>query len=1026
MLLKNIGKILLKSIIQGYWCKIEYNNKKNMTTSFMIAVKDIFVDKKLLKCDSFNVAYNYDTEERMLYFDGIQDIDIVEGSTYDKPQELIDNIFNNIEDYSFLDSSVTKDDILDYYRDCFKLDTTPYISKYGLIPGIDNDTIIENGTYKLNDEQFKILADNNFFSSERKKSKKEMNQERYDDFLCMNILSINTKKGLYVLAYRELLLDIKNKTLSPSQNIMINKEFSFSIDDNNINNVESIFKYMPEEDYYLLDDFENNIQEITDSIHKYNNTRISSYKSEIKTDGRPFIISLSKRYTMDVDKEVTELKNLVNSEDYPMPLKVFFGLLNTKLSRRQNYPIFTVDEKCDVSQINAIYTSMRSPVSYIQGPPGTGKTQTLLNAILTAQFNGKTVLVSSNNNIPMDGVYEDILSLKYKDSQLLFPAIRLGSNNNIINAIARIKEMYEIAKKLTPRESLIKSIKTERKSEMEDLVAYLEKYERYTELKENLDSINFILKSATDSMFSINLESRKAIIESELNSIGEISENEFSNYMKIDYHYLFMAIHFETASKLQQLKKERYKELYNIIFMKNEEHEDEQLQICKFRDFMSNENNLKLFLEIFPVIISTNLSSTYLGPTAPNFDMVMIDEAGQCNIMNSLIPISRGKQLLLIGDPQQLNPVILLDKSINKKLMKKYNISEEYNYISNSIYTAYTKIDVVNKETLLKFHYRCNEKIINFSNQKYYHNKLVVKNSNKELAPLEFVDTSKIDLDDANYDKNTSDLEARIICEYIKRNPEVNIAVITPFVHQKECIEYYLQKNKIDGIPVGTVHSFQGDQCDTVIFSTAITKGTHQKTYEWLKNNRELINVAVSRAKNKLIVLGSKKMVNNLSNGNDDMKELFEYVETNGKIKLTDVSPTSTALGTRQISTDSEKELTKTVQHVLSVIDETARVKNEVAICTIFKKTSLKSKLYYTGRFDLVIVGSGFGEEKPLLVIESNGPEHYLDDNVIAHDNFKKEICKEHNVDYIEITRDCVRDYIPIKKMIMSIIKPSK
>lgn len=1025
--MENIGKVLLKSILQGCWCKIEYNNKNNSTTNFMIAIKDINVEKKLFKCESFNVVYSYDTEERFIYFEGIKNAELVEGATYEKANDLISKILQEPEKYNFLESNINRDDILDYYRDCFKLDTTPYISKYGLIPGIDNDSIVVDECYYLNEEQFKILADNNFFSNERKKAKRESNQERYDDFLCMNLLSIKSKKGLYVLAYRELLLDIKNKRLVPDIDVIINKEFSFSADDGSINNVESIFRYIPEEDYCLLDDVKTNLHAITESIHKYNNTKISSYKNEVKTDERPFIIGLSKKYTIDIDKEVIELKDLVDSEDYPMPLKVFFGVLNTKLPRRQNYPIFTVDDKYDISQINAIYTSMRSPVSYIQGPPGTGKTQTLLNAILTAEFNGKTVLVSSNNNIPMDGVYEDILALKYKDNPLLFPAIRLGSNNNISKAIARIKEMYEMAKKLTPKESAIKIIKDARKNEMKELVQYLEKYEQSTELKENLDSLNFILNNCSkESMFSINLESRKSVVENELKELGEISELEFSKYMKIDYHYLFMAIHFETAARLQQLKKERYKELYNIVFMDNEELEDEQRQIRKFRDFMSKENNLKLFLEIFPIIISTNLSCTYLGPTSPSFDMVMIDEAGQCNIMNSLLPISRGKQLLLIGDPQQLNPVILLDKAINKKLKAKYNIASEYDYIENSIYTAYTKIDVVNKETLLRFHYRCNEKIINFSNRKYYHNKLVVKTNSDELAPLELIDTSKTDLRENDFEKNTSDLEARIICDYIKRNPDRKVAIITPFVKQKECIEFYLNQNKISDVAVGTVHSFQGDQQDTIIFSTAISKSTKQKTYEWLKNNRELINVAVSRAKNKLVILGNREVVKNLSAGEDDMKELLEYVATNGKSKLTDVSPSSTALGTRQISTESEKELTTTVKQVLSVIDETAVVKNEVAISTVLTELNPTSKLYYSGRFDLVIYRNGFSEDNIVLVIESNGPEHYLDEKVIARDNYKKELCAKHKINYVEISRDCVRDYIPIKRQILSLIKNVK
>ena len=139
--MQNVGKILLKAIINGYWCKIEYVNKGGETTNFMIAIKDIYPNKKLLKCDAFNVVYNYNTEERSIYFAQIKNIELHENATYDKPLALIEKIRQEPELYNFLDATINKDDLLDYYRDCFKLDTIPYISKYGLIPGIDDDTV---------------------------------------------------------------------------------------------------------------------------------------------------------------------------------------------------------------------------------------------------------------------------------------------------------------------------------------------------------------------------------------------------------------------------------------------------------------------------------------------------------------------------------------------------------------------------------------------------------------------------------------------------------------------------------------------------------------------------------------------------------------------------------------------------------------------------------------------------------------------------------------------------------------------
>ena len=79
---------------------------------------------------------------------------------------------------------------------------------------------------------------------------------------------------------------------------------------------------------------------------------------------------------------------------------------------------------------------------------------------------------------------------------------------------------------------------------------------------------------------------------------------------------------------------------------------------------------------------------------------------------------------MLVGDPQQLNPVILLDGRDNELLKGKYRIPDEYDYIKNSIYKTFLANDAVSDEILLRHHYRCNRQIINFNNRKYYNSRL--------------------------------------------------------------------------------------------------------------------------------------------------------------------------------------------------------------------------------------------------------------------------------------------------------------
>lgn len=117
---------------------------------------------------------------------------------------------------------------------------------------------------------------------------------------------------------------------------------------------------------------------------------------------------------------------------------------------------------------------------------------------------------------------------------------------------------------------------------------------------------------------------------------------------------------------------------------------------------------------------------------------------------------------MLVGDPQQLKPVILLDELTNRKLRRKYHVADEYDYRENSIYKTYLACDAVSDEILLRNHYRCNKKIIDFNNKKYYNSKLQVQSDSRERQPLVYVN-----VDGGPGDmKNTSPAEVEEIMRY--------------------------------------------------------------------------------------------------------------------------------------------------------------------------------------------------------------------------------------------------------------------
>ena len=161
-----------------------------------------------------------------------------------------------------------------------------------------------------------------------------------------------------------------------------------------------------------------------------------------------------------------------------------------------------------------------------------------------------------------------------------------------------------------------------------------------------------------------------------------------------------------------------------------------------------------------------------------------------------------------------MNPVILLNPRDNYILKQKYLVTNEYDYIDNSIYKTFLACDAVSDEILLSYHYRCHKKIIDFNNKKYYNKKLNNKSNVQSEEHLVFVD-----VEDNNTDfKNTSPQEAVKIIDYVKKNRDKKVGIITPFVNQKRLIDEMLKENNINDITCVTVHAFQGDEKDVILF----------------------------------------------------------------------------------------------------------------------------------------------------------------------------------------------------------------
>lgn len=1005
--MNNICRNIFRAIHEGKWLKIEYKNQADQVTKYWIGIRDLHPFHRTLKVDGLHLGkYTLDSFDK-IFIDSILDAEIIEGSYCERNEELITDIAYHPEKYLTIFEQSANLKILNYLELCNKLDTTPYMTDYALVQYLDRDSF--NGdVYPLSEEQFHQIVQNFQYDADTKKTQ---NGPMKIKQLAMNVLSIHTEKGLYVLAYRKLNLDVKNCVMRPEEEITVCTQFT-------IGGVqESIRRFLDAEEYELLEDFEKNQERIKDAVARH-------YGRAGQVDDIPYVIGLGMDVILDLNKEYKAILDMYEADKVTVPIKAFFGELLQRPRRSKAFPIALINQNINLDQLLAINNAMKYPCAYIQGPPGTGKTNTIKNTIVTAFFNEQTVLFSSYNNNPIDNVFEDLRHLEYNGKTIPFPILRLGNQTKMIEAVKYINHLRKQVAGIKVFDSTLDKRKGSRTERAKELSNMLKNYEEVLDLEERKATLEHLIAyqekiKNMGNLFSFQLDlqmHQRSKIDNEIQKIGDVTEEKAYKLLDRNEEEFYQYLYYTSARYIKQLETNRFAELREIL-----DSDDQPDAIAaKLRDYLKKSDNIKKLQKVFPIIITTCISASRLGEPEPLFDMTIIDEASQCNVAISLVPILRGRKLMLVGDPQQLKPVVLLDELSNRKLRKRYHVSDEYDYMINSIYKTYLACDAVSDEILLHNHYRCNPDIIGFNNKKYYNSKLRIQSNSREPNPLVYVDVKE----SASDVKNTSPAEVAAIMDYAEHNKDKSMAVITPFVNQRMLIEEEIKERKLENIVCGTVHAFQGDEKDVVLFSTALSNRMQLGTYNWLKNNKELINVATSRAKDKLILLANSKELERLHQGeeSDDLYELVQYIQTKGQSTVTKKHISSRALGVQPFSTQTENAFLENLTHALENIwlsQNRYTIHKEVAISQVFRENVTNSDLFYKGRFDFVVYQKSGRQEIPILAIELDGKEHFEDDVVKERDRKKNEICKAHDMQIIRVENSYARRYTHIKEILM-------
>ena len=296
----------------------------------------------------------------------------------------------------------------------------------------------------------------------------------------------------------------------------------------------------------------------------------------------------------------------------------------------------------------------------------------------------------------------------------------------------------------------------------------------------------------------------------------------------------------------------------------------------------ANETNQKLgggvfrkYYQLFPKITSilscwavTSLSTRGRIPFEPNFfDLLVIDEASQCDIASALPLLFRARNVVIIGDPKQLRHISTLSKQQDTQLLNKHELVNEYarwSYSTKSLFDLASSLCRSEDVVYLRDHHRSHADIIEFSNNHFYEGRLRVATNYERLNFLKNKDpiVRWIDVKGKTIRPSTggsvNNQEAVAVVDEIQRlvmqGYRGSIGVVSPFRAQANKIRDLAFNHEYIGTRIAnldfladTVHKFQGDERDIIIFSPVVSIGISDGSLGFLRNTPNLFNVAITR-----------------------------------------------------------------------------------------------------------------------------------------------------------------------------------
>ena len=318
------------------------------------------------------------------------------------------------------------------------------------------------------------------------------------------------------------------------------------------------------------------------------------------------------------------------------------------------------------------------------------------------------------------------------------------------------------------------------------------------------------------------------------------------------------------------------------------------------------EGRQSLWASLFMVVpvISTTLASVsrmFRELGKEQLGWLLIDESGQATPQSVVGAMWRSKRVVVVGDPLQVEPVVTMPPKLIKSIFSNFKLPyEKWAAPTTSAQEIADRSSwigtLLNGErwvgSPLRVHNRCEDPMFLISNRIAYDNLMIYATKKNNSAIRNLLGNSCWINVEGGCTEKWSSQEGQVVLQILQRIKNAGIAepdifFITPFRNVAFHLKDEIRKSHIltaltsekenDWIneKVGTIHTFQGKEAEAVVIVLGASDDGSSGARSWASSPPNLVNVAVTRAKHSLYIVGSRKAWENVG----CFKVLSKYIK---------------------------------------------------------------------------------------------------------------------------------------------------